>query len=157
MTPAVTYLEKQNIPFKLHEYRLDGTPGNYGQAVADALNVGHERLFKTLMVSLNGEAKQLAVCIIPVATTLNLKAAAGALNVKKIQMADPIIAEKTTGYVVGGISPFGQKKRLTMILDNSALNFDTIFASAGKRGLQIEFAPSHLLTALSVQCHPICS
>ena len=155
MTPAVNFLKQQKIAFSLYEYQLNEEPENYGQAVADALNVSHERLFKTLLVSLNGDPKQLAVCIIPVVATLNLKAAASALGTKKIQMADPAVAEKATGYVVGGISPFGQKKRLPMLLDQSALAFERILTSGGKRGLQIEFDPRVLLTALGAKSHPI--
>ena len=155
MTPAVNYLKDHKIGHTLHHYNLTATTDNYGQDVADALGVSHHRLFKTLMICLNGDQRALAVCIIPVSATLNLKAAANALGAKKAQMADPTIAEKTTGYVVGGISPFGQKKRLPMVIDDSALNFEQIFTSAGKRGLQIEFAPADLIRALAVKTHPI--
>ena len=155
MTPAIIYLKQQKIPFTIHEYQLSDNPENYGQAVADALNVSHERLFKTLMVSLNGDAKQLAVCIIPVAATLNVKAAALAFGVKKLSMADPVLAEKATGYVIGGISPFGQKKCLPSLLDKTALDYDQIVASGGKRGIQLEFTPQDLLRALNAKCHSI--
>ncbi|WP_196161077.1 Cys-tRNA(Pro) deacylase [Reinekea sp. G2M2-21] len=155
MTPAIVYLKKQKVAYTLHEYVLTHSSDNYGQDVADALNVSHERLFKTLLVSLNGDPKQLAVCIIPVSATLNLKAAAAAHGAKKAQMADPALAEKITGYVVGGISPFGQKKRLPMVIDDSALYFEQILTSAGKRGLQIEFAPQDLIRLLGVKSHTI--
>lgn len=149
MTPAINFLTKHNIPFTVHEYELTKEPENYGQEVANMLGVGHDRLFKTLLVAMNGQAKDLAVCIVPVANTLNLKLAAKALKVKKVEMADPSIAEKTTGYVVGGISPFGQKKRLKVVVDSRVLAHKTIYASAGRRGLQIEVAPSSLVSSLS--------
>lgn len=148
MTPAILFLKKQKIPHKVHEYHLTKPGENYGQDVADELGVAHSRVFKTLMVSLDGDPKKLGVCIVPVAGTLNLKAAAKAHGAKKALMADPHIAEKTTGYVVGGISPFGQKKRLPTVLDESALTFETIFTSGGKRTLEIEFEPQALLAAL---------
>jgi Cys-tRNA(Pro)/Cys-tRNA(Cys) deacylase len=149
VTPAINFLKKHNITFTPHEYSMELGGGNYGQDVADALGVEHHRLFKTLLVSLNQEPKNLAVCIIPVSKTLNLKQAAKAFKAKKAEMANPDIAQKTTGYVVGGISPFGQKKRLPTALDASALDFNTVYTSGGKRGLQIEFSPSDLVSSLN--------
>lgn len=155
MTPAIKALDKLGIPYTLHQYDIAQPGENYGQDVADALGVAHNRLFKTLLVSLNGDAKNLAVCIVPVSEQLVLKAAAKAHQAKKATMADPVIAETTTGYVVGGISPFGQKKRLPMVLDDSALSFETIFTSGGKRGIQIEFDPKALLSKLNATSGPL--
>lgn len=148
MTPAVIQLKKAFVDFRLHEYQLTEEPTNYGQAVADALNVAHQRLFKTLIIAKDGDQKRLAVCIVPVSNELSLKRAAAALDVKKITMADTKAAQLATGYVIGGISPFGQKKRLPMIIDASALTYPTIFASAGKRGLQVEFSANILVQLL---------
>jgi Cys-tRNA(Pro)/Cys-tRNA(Cys) deacylase len=148
MTPAIVYLKQQKIAHQVHEYHLSKPSNNYGQDVADELGVPHARVYKTLMVSLDGDPRKLGVCIVPVAGSLNLKAAAKAHKAKKAQMADPKIAEKISGYIVGGISPFGQKKRLPTVLDASAMSFETIFTSGGKRTLEIEFAPQALLDAL---------
>jgi len=149
MTPAIEYLRYHKIPYSLHEYQLQHSSDNYGQAVADTLGVPHHRLFKTLLVVLNGNPKTLAACLVPVAGNLNLKLAAKALGAKKAELADLASAEKSSGYVVGGISPFGQKKPLPTLLDSSALALPTLFASGGRRGLQIEVEPTLLAQALS--------
>lgn len=150
MTPAINSLKKHGIDFQVHKYEVDiHNADNYGQAVADALNVPHDHLFKTLLVSLNGDDKQLAVCIVPVSSTLNLKKAAKAHQAKSVTMAKTAFAERATGYVVGGISPFGQKNRLHFAVDESALNLDRMFVSAGKRGIQLELSPNHLLSLLN--------
>ncbi|TCS44007.1 aminoacyl-tRNA deacylase [Reinekea marinisedimentorum] len=153
MTPACRFLKQQKAEFNVHSYDVaygdpaKGSHQNYGQAVADSVGISHDQLFKTLVICLNGDAKKPAICVVPASGTLNLKLAAKAFNAKSAAMAETDLAEKATGYVVGGISPFGQRKRLPIAFDNSALRFDTIFTSGGKRGLQIEFAPS-LLTQL---------
>lgn len=140
MTPAVNQLDQARVDYKLHRFEVTDSDEGYGLAAAKALGVDPERVFKTLLVSFNGDAKSLGVCILPVTGTLNLKRAAKAHGQKSAQMADPKIAEKTTGYVVGGISPLGQKKRLPTVLDSSAENLPTIFVSGGKRGLDLELA-----------------
>jgi len=148
MTPAIDYLRHHKIPFTLHEYQLEHSSDNYGQDVADALGVPHHRLFKTLLIALNGNPKTLAACLVPVAGSLNLKLAAKALGAKKAEMADIASAEKSSGYVVGGISPFGQKRPLPTVLDSAALALSTLFASGGRRGFQVEIEPTHLVRAL---------
>lgn len=147
MTPAVKQLDQAGIDYRLHRFEADaGAEEGYGLAAARALGVEPERVFKTLLVAFNGDAKALGVCILPVTGTLNLKRAAKAHGQKSAQMADPAIAEKTTGYVVGGISPLGQKKRLPTIVDNSAGQLERLFVSGGKRGLDLELAVSDLLS-----------
>jgi len=143
MTPAVQQLKKQAVDFKLHRYKHDANESSYGKEAAEKLKININQVFKTLVVQTENE--RLAVVIIPVNQQLNLKAAAKALKSKKIQMAAAQQVEKSTGYVLGGISPIGQKKTLVTLLDNRALNFITIFISGGKRGLEIEITPQDLL------------
>lgn len=155
MTPAIDCLTEYGVMFSTHEYQITAPTGHYGPDAARALGVPAERVFKTLLVCLNDQAKALAVCVLPVSTELNLKLAAKAHGAKKAQMADPALAEKATGYLVGGISPFGQKRTLPMVLDDSALTFETIFTSAGRRNLEIEFDPKDLIRTLNVKTAPL--
>ncbi|HAU8253510.1 Cys-tRNA(Pro) deacylase [Vibrio vulnificus] len=145
MTPAINLAKKKKVPHIIHEYQHDPRAASYGLEAAEVLGQDPKKVFKTLLFCLNGEAKNLAVAIIPVDQKLNLKLAAKAANGKKADMADPEIAQKTTGYVVGGISPLGQKKALPTFLHISAEQQETICVSAGKRGLEIELAPKDLL------------
>ncbi|HAS8196171.1 TPA: Cys-tRNA(Pro) deacylase [Vibrio vulnificus] len=145
MTPAINLAKKKKVPHTIHEYQHDPRATSYGLEAAEVLGQDPKKVFKTLLFCLNGEAKNLAVAIIPVDQKLNLKLAAKAANGKKADMADPDIAQKTTGYVVGGISPLGQKKALPTFLHISAEQQETICVSAGKRGLEIELAPKDLL------------
>lgn len=152
MTPAINYLKKLGMAFHLHEYHHDpqSTEG-YGMEAAHLLQQPPEKVFKTLLVMLDSLPRQLAVAIIPVNTQLNLKAMAKACGAKKAEMSDTLLAERTTGYLVGGISPLAQKKRLPVVLDYSAKGLETVFVSAGKRGLEVELSPQDLLMACQGQ------
>jgi Cys-tRNA(Pro)/Cys-tRNA(Cys) deacylase len=145
MTPAINLLKKAKVPHIVHEYTHNADAESYGEEASEALGVPPERMFKTLLVALQGGSPPLAVAVVPVSHQLNLKAMAAAAGAKKAAMAEPADAERATGYVVGGISPLGQKKRLPFFIDATAAAFETIYVSAGKRGLQIELAPGDLL------------
>jgi Cys-tRNA(Pro)/Cys-tRNA(Cys) deacylase len=136
-TPAIRAAEKAGVPFTLHEYAHDPRASSYGLEAAEKLGLDPARVFKTLVADVDGA---LTVAIVPVAAQLDLKALG-----KRVALADTKLAERTTGYVAGGISPLGQRKRLPTVLDDSALGFATIHVSAGRRGLEIELAPADLL------------
>ncbi|MET2946559.1 Cys-tRNA(Pro) deacylase [Vibrio owensii] len=156
MTPAINLAKKKKVTHTIHQYEHDPRADSYGLEAAEVLGQDPKKVFKTLLFCLNGEPKNLAVAIIPVDQKLNLKLAAKAAKGKKADMADPEIAQKTTGYVVGGISPLGQKKALPTFLHESATEQDTICVSAGKRGLEIELAPKDLLNLTRGQFAPLC-
>ncbi|MBO3745406.1 Cys-tRNA(Pro) deacylase [Streptosporangiaceae bacterium NEAU-GS5] len=141
-TPATVALTQAKAEFTLHPYAHDAGAQAYGEEAADALGVPYERIFKTLVAETEAG---LAVAVVPVAGKLDLKAFAAALGGKRAAMADAAKVERVTGYVVGGISPLGQRKRLPTVVDESALGFATIYFSAGRRGLQIETAPENLV------------
>ncbi|MBY8850301.1 Cys-tRNA(Pro) deacylase [Saccharothrix longispora] len=141
-TPATALLDKQKVAHTLHAYEHDPRHESYGLEAAEALGVPPGRVFKTLVADVDGK---LAVGVVPVTGQLDLKALAAALGGKKAKMAEVAAAERATGYVAGGISPLGQKKRLPLVLDASAEGFDTVYCSAGRRGLEVELAPADLL------------
>jgi Cys-tRNA(Pro)/Cys-tRNA(Cys) deacylase len=141
MTPAINQLQKLKIPFSIHEYEHDRDCSNFGEEAAQKLGLDPASVFKTLLVS---DDKQFFVAIVPVTGTLNLKRAASAFNVKKLRMADIKEAERLTGYLVGGISPIGQKKSLITGIDKSAKDIKKIYVSGGQRGLDIGLSPQDL-------------
>ena len=144
MTPAIRLLKKHKIKFNIHQYQHDNHQSHYGQEAANILgmelNIVAGLIFKTL-----------AVCVLPVDCTLDLKQAAKILACKKVELADPQLAQKRTGYIVGGISPLGQKQQLPTLIDNSAKQYATIMISGGKRGLEIEISPEDLTTELNAK------
>jgi Cys-tRNA(Pro)/Cys-tRNA(Cys) deacylase len=142
MTPAINAAKQGNVQFRVHEYMHDPKAESYGEEAAEKLDLPLERVFKTLVVELDG--KTLAVAVVPVAGKLDMKAGAAALGAKKCEMAARKDVERATGYLLGGISPLGQKKRLPTLIDISAKDFGTLFVSAGRRGLEIELAPDDL-------------
>lgn len=143
-TPAIAALVRARIPHTLHPYHHDPGTTAFGEEVVAALGWDPQRVFKTLVASVDGE---LVVGIVPVATQLDLKALAAAAGGKKAQLAKVADAQRSSGYVAGGISPLGQRKALRTVLDVSATSFPTIMVSAGKRGLQVELVPTDLLAS----------
>ena len=148
MTPAINAAKKAKIPFSVHEYLHDPTCASYGLEAAEKLNIAPDRVFKTLVADLGGE---MVVAIVPVDAMLGLKNIAKAAGAKKASMAHKALVERSTGYVLGGVSPLGQKKRLRTFIDASALAHPTIHVSAGRRGLEIELAPNDLARLTSAQ------
>ena len=154
MTPAIDLAKQQAIPYQVHHYQHDPASASYGLEAAEKLGVKPEQVFKTLVVQLDG--KQLAVAVLPVTQLLSMKLLAKALGAKKAEMANAADVMRSTGYVLGGVSPLGQKKRLPTVIDNSARQFASIFISAGKRGLEIELAADDLCRLLQAQFVAVC-
>lgn len=148
MTPAVVAAKRAGIPFVLHEYAHDAAAESYAREAAESLGVDASRVFKTLVASVDD---RLVVALVSSAQTLDLKALAAAVGGKRARMAHPDDAERATGYVVGGISPLGQKRRLPCVIDESALLGERIFVSAGRRGLQMELGPDDLQRLLNAR------
>lgn len=142
MTPALDLLKKARAEHRVHSYEHDPKSASYGLEAAEKLGIDPVQVFKTLLAS--SEKGELLVAVVPVVGTLDLKALAHAAGVKKCEMADPAAAQRATGYLVGGISPLGQKKRLRTFIDQSAQQFATIHVSAGRRGLEVELAAALL-------------
>jgi len=136
-TPAITAAERAGIAFRVHEYEHDPRAASFGVEAVQKLGLDPARVFKTLVADVDGE---LTVAVVPVESQLDLRALG-----KRARMADPKAAERATGYVTGGISPLGQRRLLPIVLDDSALAFETIHVSAGRRGLELELAPADLL------------
>jgi Cys-tRNA(Pro)/Cys-tRNA(Cys) deacylase len=141
-TPATALLTGQKIAHTLHPYDVSPDAANYGALVAQALGVGAERVFKTLVAEVDGS---LVVAVVPVTGDLDLKALAQAAGGKRAALADRAAAERSSGYVRGGISPLGQRKRLPTVVDDSAKGLDVMYVSAGRRGLQVALAPTDLI------------
>ena len=140
-TPATVALDRAGVPYSRHPYEHDPAAASYGLEAAAALGVEPSRVFKTLLVD---TGTTLAVGVVPVDGQLDLKAVAAALGVKSVTMADPAAAERSTGYVVGGISPVGQKRALPTVIDETAYGFGTIYVSGGRRGFDIGLSPEDL-------------
>ncbi len=151
-TPATVALTQAKVPFEVHAYNHDPAAQSYGTEAAEAMGIPPQRVFKTLLADVDGK---LTVAVVPVSGQLDLKALASAVGGKKATMADPAAAERTTGYVLGGISPLGQRKKVPTVIDESALDHETVFCSAGKRGLEIELAPADLVRLTSARTAPI--
>jgi Cys-tRNA(Pro)/Cys-tRNA(Cys) deacylase len=151
-TPATVALDRAGVAYTLHPYAHDPQSSHFGDEAAAALGVDRSRIFKTLVADAGGE---LVVAVVPVAAQLDLKALATAVGSKRAALADPAAAARTTGYVVGGISPLGQRARLRTLVDDSAERFDTVFVSAGKRGLQVELAPADLVRLTEAGLAPL--
>ncbi len=136
-TPAIAAAEQAGIPFRVHDYAHDPRAESFGSEAVEKLGLDPARVFKTLVADVDGT---LTVAVVPVESRLDLRSLG-----KRARMADPVAAERTTGYVTGGISPLGQRRRLPTVVDESALAFETIYVSAGRRGLELELAPGDLL------------
>jgi Cys-tRNA(Pro)/Cys-tRNA(Cys) deacylase len=145
-------LTQSKVDFTVHAYVHDPAAASYGTEAAEAMGVTPHRVFKTLLADVDGK---LTVAVVPVSGQLDLKALAAAVGGKRAAMADAAAAERTTGYVVGGISPLGQRKKLPTVIDESALEYDTIFCSAGRRGLEIELAPADLVRLTAARTAPL--
>ncbi|MCX2969077.1 Cys-tRNA(Pro) deacylase [Streptomyces sp. TRM70308] len=152
-TPATVALTEAGVPFTVHAYEHDPAAGlSYGEEAARALGVAPEQVFKTLVAEVDGA---LTVAVVPVARSLDLKALAAAVGGKRAVMADPAAAERSSGYVRGGISPLGQRRRLPTVVDASAAGHATVCVSAGRRGLEVELAPGDLVALTAARTAPI--
>ncbi len=149
MTPAIVLLQKRKIKHHIHSYQHDPHTTSYGLEAAQKLGVDPNRVFKTLVAKVDNHF--LVVAVVPVNGSLNLKALAQSVSAKKAVMAEKEEVQRSTGYVLGGVSPVGQKKRLKTIIDNSARALPSIYISAGRRGLEVELASDDLLTLLDAQ------
>lgn len=154
MTPGINIAKRKGIVYTVHEYIHEPSAESYGQEAALKMGVEEAKVFKTLVVEL--ESKELVVGVIPVSSMLNLKSIAKAAGAKKATMADKKDVERATGYVLGGVSPLGQKKRLRAYIDSTALDHTTIFVSAGRRGLEIELSPRDLVILVSGVVDQLC-
>jgi Cys-tRNA(Pro)/Cys-tRNA(Cys) deacylase len=156
-TPAIVQLEAAGVQFRVHEFAHDGSMRGFGLAAAAALGVEPDRVFKTLLADVIevGGAASHVVGIVPVAAQLSLRDLAVAVGAKRTEMCEPRAAERISGYVVGGISPFGQKRPLRTVIDETCVLADTLFVSGGRRGIDIEIAPDDLVAVLGAIVAPI--
>jgi Cys-tRNA(Pro)/Cys-tRNA(Cys) deacylase len=153
-TPAVQVLQRAGVRFTEHPYVHDPDHPSYGLEAAEALGVDPDSVFKTLLAQVDGA---LVVAVLPVTATLNLKSLATATGGKRATLAEPALAERTTGYVVGGISPLGQRKSLPTVVDTSATTLDTLYVSGGRRGLDVGLAPADLIRLTQATTAPLCA
>lgn len=144
-TPATVALERGGVAFTVHTYEHDPAATSYGAEAADALGLDPRAVLKTLLADVDGD---LVVAVVPVAGQLDLKALASTVRGKRASMADVAVAERTTGYVVGGISPLGQRRRLPTVVDATALEHDEVYVSGGRRGFDLGLAPADLVRLL---------
>lgn len=151
-TPATTALTAAAVPFTVHDYTHDPRSASYGEEAAAALGISPDRVFKTLLADVDGS---LTVAVVPVACQLDLKALARVVGGRRAAMADPRAAERATGYVVGGISPLGQRRVHPTVVDETALAHPSVFVSAGRRGLEVELAPADLVRLTDAVTGPI--
>lgn len=155
-TPAIALLAAAGVWFRVEVFHHEPGERNYGLVAAEALGVEPDRVFKTLVANLHGDGGvEQVVAIVPVSGQLSLRDLAAALGGKRAEMCPTVTAQRVTGYVVGGISPFGQKRRLRTAIDESCVLFDTIYVSGGRRGLDIEIAPDDLVRVLDAVMAPI--
>lgn len=149
MTPCTKLLKKTKTTYTLHQYEHNSSCNSYGEEAAQKLGITYEKIFKTLVVV--SDKNEFIVGIVPVSTKLSMKSVAKAVGAKKVAMADAHDVEKTTGYILGGVSPLGQKKQLKTLIDTSAKEFESIFVSAGKRGLEVELSAKDLQSLLNAK------
>ncbi len=145
-------LEQAGIAYTIHEYERGDDLHHFGREAADALGLDHDHVFKTLVVVADDE---LVVAVVPVSCQLSMKRIASAVGAKRATMCDPALAERSSGYIVGGISPIGQRKQLRTVIDETAELFDTVYVSGGKRGMDIGVAPADLVAVLDAIVAPI--
>ena len=149
MTPGIKLIKSSGFFHQIHEYQHDSSAASYGLEAVEKMQVVAERVFKTLVVKT--EKNKFVVAVLPVLPQLSMKRLAKSVNAKKAEMAEKNIVEKMTGYVLGGVCPLGQKKKLTTIIDKSAMEHQTIFVSAGRRGIEIELKPQDLISLTQAQ------
>jgi Cys-tRNA(Pro)/Cys-tRNA(Cys) deacylase len=152
MTPATTALTREGVAFEVRSYEHDPRTTAFGLEAAEALGVDAARVFKTLLATVDGT---LTVAVVPVTGQLDLKALARAVGGSRATMADPAVAQRATGYVVGGISPVGQRRRHPTVVDESALDHATVLVSGGRRGLDLELAPADLVRVTGARTAPV--
>ena len=153
MTPAINIAKKAKIAYTLHSYMHDPASPSYGEEASEKLGIPADRVFKTLVAQIDG--RELVVAVIPVSSMLSMKQIAKAAGGKKAEMAKGTDVERSSGYILGGVSPIGQKKRLKTFIDETTQSFATVYVSAGRRGLEIELSPNDLKTLCSAEFYDL--